>query len=605
MLLNPEQQRAVENDGNCLIVACPGSGKTRLLVSKTARLLRRDPSARIILVSFTRDSVIELRSRIAHELQAKIPKNCVVSTFHSLALNQLRRSLKVNESLPRLVTGDVQMAYLLRAVRAHNDGSYDQETACALIEANRAALDYIPEADSVIGRMIAEYERQLSRHRSMDMSDILTRVVRGLFDGSVAPFAADYLMIDEFQDTDEVQYQWLLCHHSAGSRVTAVGDDDQSIYGFRRALGCAGMRRFAEETGAETIFLGTNYRCHDEILRTGELLIEACVNRIEKTLHAARGKGGIVELAALDEASDEAEFVTLDIQRTIMERRIAPLSYGKLAVLARNNHQLDLLEANLSSANVPYYRTTKSFWESYPVNIFLHFLDSFSKDDDNSGIDLFLEFILNNAADFEELHRQAGIQMHHLITQQITLDYSRLTKVNRERLRSFINFLSDWKQRLKSPDERIHSEFIAVIATWIEEMTSRKSRSIGLAASSIEKSFTGTISDRVSRIREQAFQNSKKNLDRSGVFLTTMHGSKGLEFDCVWIIGVNHNIIPSEKSDIEEERRLLYVASTRAKDQLTITSGGVPSPFFLDLEVLLQDNSRDDESCAPSNFNLA
>lgn len=587
MLLNPEQQKAVEHDGDCLVVACPGSGKTRLLVSKTARILRQNPNARIILVSFTRDSVAELRSRIAHELQGQIPKNCVVSTFHSLALNQLRRSLKPGERLPKLITGDVQFAYMLRAFRAHNDGSYDQETAFALIESMRSTLDYIPESDSVIGKMVGEYQKQLSRHRSMDMSDILIKVVHGLFDGSVAPFGATHLLIDEFQDVDEIQYQWLICHHDAGCKVTAVGDDDQSIYGFRRALGCDGMRRFAEETQAETIFLGTNYRCHDEILRAGELLILGCENRIDKTLEAARGPGGLVQLAAFDDAANEAAFVAKDIQRTIMEKRVAPLTYGKMAILTRNNHQLDLIETSLTAHQVPYFRTTKSFWESYPVNIFLHFLDSLTREHDNAGIDLFLEFVLNHAGDFDELHRQAGIQMHSLIKRQILLDYSKFTKINREKLQSLLSLLSDWQPRLRNPDEHVHTDFLNVISEWVTDMTNRNSKPIGLAASSIAKSYSGTLQDRISQIKLLSMRGSQKDNDRSGVFLTTMHGSKGLEFNHVWLVGVNHGTMPSEKGDLEEERRLLYVAATRAKDDLTISAANVPSEFFQELRIQL------------------
>lgn len=603
MILNPEQEQAVNCDENCLIVACPGSGKTRLLVEKTARILRRNPLAKIILVSFTRDSVTELRVRISKEIQNTVPKNCVISTFHSLALQQIRRSLTHGQVLPKLITGEIQNYYLRQAFNKFNRNEYEFETAVSLIENARGSLDYLPETDSTIGKMVHEYNNLLKKNKMMDMTDILIRVVNGLFDGSILPFAADYICIDEFQDSDETQLQWLLCHHAIGCKLTAVGDDDQSIYGFRRSLGYEGMKRFAAETNAKIIYLGTNYRCRSEILAAGESIIISNRNRLAKKLVAEKGCGGVLKTQAFNTSLIEADELAKDILATASDFSISYYDYGTFAILVRNNYQLDEIERALCAVGIPYFRASKSFWEAYPVCHTIDFLSYLSKENTKSDVEIFISWLVNDNKDMEYLRNGLGQKFKSALSGQIEPDLRGVSPNTARKIISLQALVKECRQH--QDDFEGATATLSAVKTWLETYMDHKSylEMVNAAVKSITESYKGSLSDRLKTIKLSTLANTKKNEERVGVFLTTMHGSKGLEFNHVWVAGVNSGVIPAEKQtapkrdagfapeppaitkvDYEEERRLLYVAATRAKETLTITCSGNPSSFFRELE---------------------
>jgi hypothetical protein len=289
--LDAAQAEAVAADGHCLILACPGAGKTRTLAAKSARLLKAAPGARVCAVTFTREAAREIRARILQEAGEGAEGRVVAGTFHALCWRQLGGSRE-----PVAGEGE-RSAYAARAAAAVR-AELQPETALAIIEACKAGSP-VPFPGLDTGRLLAAYQEILLRNGKIDFQDLVARALEGMRRGTVAPVPATHLLVDEFQDTDESQLAWVFAHARAGAQVTAVGDDDQSIYGWRRALGHEGMERFAAHLGAKRLFLGTNYRSRPEIVEAAARLIERNRGRQAKALRSARPPGGRVIPAAL------------------------------------------------------------------------------------------------------------------------------------------------------------------------------------------------------------------------------------------------------------------------------------------------------------------
>lgn len=235
--LNPEQHQAVTEAGHCLVVACPGSGKTRLLVSKAEHLLQQDAAARIVAVTFTRDSALELKARVVEAVGEAQAKRVLVGTFHSLCLQQLKLSGRTFS----LVSPAEQLEYVRRAWEMTGQ-EVELEEAQRLIEKCKTDLGYQMQDDPA-GRLIDAYARLLQRNQAADFQDLIGDAVRGMQDGSVAPIPGTHLFVDEFQDTDASQYAWLRAHSVAGLTVTVVGDDDQCQPASTQVLTTAGYKR--------------------------------------------------------------------------------------------------------------------------------------------------------------------------------------------------------------------------------------------------------------------------------------------------------------------------------------------------------------------------
>jgi DNA helicase-2/ATP-dependent DNA helicase PcrA len=296
--LNPNQRSVVDARGNCLAIACPGSGKTSTAASKAACLLEK--GERVVAVTFTKDAALELRERI---IKLAGEENCarlIVGTFHSICLfmafpgkakGRFGREILMEMRTPfqeewDLVKPGVQFNFVGRALREHGLNIRGQD-ALALIEAAKES-DSLDHLDEDVRNMVETYLDVMQRAGKIDFQDIILKVNRAMRDGSLTPLSTAHLLVDEFQDVDRAQYEWIEHHARSGVAITAVGDDDQSIYAFRRALGYSAMEKFTREFGAERILLGINYRCRSEILAAAEFLINHNTERISKSLRGWR-----------------------------------------------------------------------------------------------------------------------------------------------------------------------------------------------------------------------------------------------------------------------------------------------------------------------------
>ncbi len=549
--------------GHTLVIAGPGSGKTRTQAEKCRHLLRSFPKEPIMAVTFTRDAAQELRSRILKGL-GYTPRNLSVGTYHVLAIEQLKRAGKMKAK--RLLSTSEQKGVLRRAwMPLSSSISWDE--AVEAIDRYKSSLDPVIR-DAPDGWLYRRYQDFLQEHNSLDFSDLLLNAVRGMRDGSVGPLPARFFLGDEAQDQDELQFEWLEHHIRAGAEATLVGDDDQSIYGFRRAMGYKGMARFENEYGARRITLSTNYRSAQSIVSASDRLIRHNSERMPKKLIAHCDLAGIVVYRNYASRKEEAAAVAGAVKDQ-------PDTW---AVFARTVRMLDVVESALLKSGIPYTRVgAKRMWEKPHLGNMLSILRS---------------LVTGETMGFEYLLAWAGIsdedinRLRPLSPDKIPEARNFLPKNFREIIDNLVQRLGEWVEEMARPEPRAGLVTHGV-GDWLASVTKNDlfAEDFILAADTLAR-YSGTLSE---RIHTTQFQ--RKNSRHKGVSLLTLHGAKGLEFPNVFIIGVEEKNLPYDKSPVPEERRLAYVGITRAKEKLIMSTGlaaATPSRFLVEAGLLAE-----------------
>lgn len=579
MQLNADQQAAVDCDGHCLVVACPGSGKTRVIVIKIAALLRKHEKSRVCAVTFTRDAAQELKHRLLQDIDSEtVNRRTRVGTFHSLAIRQLRH----HNAVGKVATPAEQLLFVQRAMAATAwEGSFEE--AAQLIELVKASTSTVIEQDS---DLYQAYARMLQRSSVADLYDVLQQSVRLMQSGEVSPYPVEYMLVDEFQDTDEVQLAWVMEHVKAGTRVTVVGDDDQSVYSFRRALGYDGMERFRASTDATRITLATNYRSRSEILDAASVLISHNTERIDKALNAARGTGGSVSSLQQPTRDHEAEAIVKHVWSDVEPLRgdqwfQYTVPAGRWAVIARNRRTLDCIQEALHTRRIRYLRPpSESIWTRTPYVQFVGLMQSVQTGD-SAGVEQALSFAGIEHDQIEVITESTGGKLFRLLDGEIP-SCQELPADATKKMKDFCSQAKGWRTQVTRGN---YDLAITGIACWIgERISSPDDRELFERLSSNVKKLSGSLAQRANALSTPR-PSGDSDEEKNGVALMTMHGSKGLEFDNVWIIAAEDGVIPSPKNTVyDEERRLMYVGMTRAKDQLYLSSRvtALPSPFVIE-----------------------
>lgn len=551
-VLNGPQLDAVKHDKHTSVIACPGSGKTRVLQTKACYILETAPASVVAAVTFTRDSADEIAHRIADAVSSPPKNRLITGTFHRTMLKQLR----AHSPGLRLLSMAEQRSLLARA-RAAVAPKHSMEECEHALEHMKSSLDPKPrkEWEYLDSAIFERYQHHLVSHDAIDFADIMSLTVRHMANGRIPTLRVSHLLVDEYQDTDGIQAQWIRHHIDAGVWVTVVGDDDQSVYGWRHARGYQGLRAFQEITGAKVVTLDTNYRCYAEILEPAARLIGHNVERMPKQLRAGKGPGGGAEIIRY---ASEPEEVNGIVSMTADEP-------DRWALIARTNILLDDYEAALRRAGVPYNRVgSGSMWNSPPIQTFLMLLASLS---DGSGIGLehALTFSGGTESDVDLIRGSKAFDCRGPAPEGLSPIAD-----------TFLARLATWR----GLEERGNLTALILSAkTYLLPSVHRKKQDFFLKAVDIFSTLKGDLAGRLRTV----LSNRESEKDAKGVTLMTMHGSKGLEFERVVVVRVNAGVVPSAKStDEPEERRLFYVGMTRAKERLVITHIGdaLPSPFL-------------------------
>ncbi len=579
MHLNEDQQAAVDCQDHCLVVACPGSGKTRVIVIKIGELLRTNSKSRVCAVTFTRDAAQELKHRLLQDMDSEtVQRRTRVGTFHSLAIRQLRHYNAVG----KVATPAEQFLFVQRAMAACSwEGTHEE--AAQLIEHVKASTAVMLEQDS---ELYQAYERMLQRSQVVDLYDVLKKSVTMMQAGELMPYPVEYMLVDEFQDTDEVQLAWVMEHVKAGTKVTVVGDDDQSVYSFRRALGYGGMERFRSATDAKLITLATNYRSHSEILDAAGVLISHNTERIDKALNAARGQGGAVFSLQQPTRDDEAEAIVKQVWSAVEPVQDDPwfqytVPAGKWAVIARNRRTLDCIQEALHSRRIRYLRPpSESIWTRAPYVQFVGLMKSVQTGEP-AGVEQALSFAGIEHDQIEVIAESTGGRLFKLLD-GVTPNCPELPGDAAKKVKEFCAHAKGWRTQVANGN---YDLAITGMSCWISErIKSPDDQELFDRLASNVKKLSGSLAQRANALCTPKAPGDEE-AEKNGVSLMTMHGSKGLEFENVWIIAAEDGVIPSPKNTVyDEERRLMYVGMTRAKDRLFMSSRvtALPSPFVIE-----------------------
>ncbi|CAB3808202.1 DNA helicase II [Paraburkholderia ultramafica] len=563
--LNPQQREVAQLRQNCVAIACPGAGKTKTIATKAALLLQED-AAVVGAVTFSKDAAIELRERILGAAGKAVKKRLIAGTFHSLAFKQLQRPGA--RALDIASDGD-RLGLLIRVMQdlGLEGKAEDVIPTIEKIKTNFGRCD----AESADGQLYHAYQDALARNGKIDFQDMLRLAVEGMQNGTILPYPFKYLLVDEFQDTDPLQYRWIELHAKAGSIVTVVGDDDQSIYAFREALGYRGMESFIKEFDAKPVVLGSNYRCRSEILAAADRVIRNNVDRIAKVLRAEKGAGGRVL------ASRHADEY---VEATAAIEALAPmLENGKTcAILARTNRILDPLETVCRSHGVKYYRASGASVLSRPEGALMCNLLEIVERIKETGLDAVLAHLGLRAEQLRALHANMGVELTQKARAELVeLGLPEDVATN---YREFMKRLTEWRGLC---DRKFYSLVLSGVSEWMLKYTKKESgiRTIQ-ATSDVLSRLTGTFAERLLFLRQDNNQPTP-----GALILTTMHSSKGLEWDHVWIARSEETVVPDQKSTEPEERRLFYVAMTRARESLTIsgTAKNFASRFVTEAQI--------------------
>ncbi len=590
-------------DGPLLVLAGAGSGKTGVITRKIAHLIARGHDAhRIVAVTFTNKAAREMKQRAGKLIAAEDSKGLTVSTFHSLGLQMIRAEHAVLGYKPRFSIFDAEDADKLLADLIGKDTD-QRKLARATISSWKsslvepdAALASAQGSEVPIAKAYGEYQRRLRAYNAVDFDDLLAVPVHLLRDNAEARERWQnrfrYLLVDEYQDTNAAQYELMRLLAGVRAMFTVVGDDDQSIYAWRGARpgNIADLSR--DFPHLKVIKLEQNYRSVGNVLSAANRLIGQSLQRVyEKTLWSAMGPGDRVRVLACPDDTAEAERVASEISAHKLR---AGNPFGGYAVLYRGNFQSRAFEKALRERNVPYRVSGgRSFFERSEIRDLAAYLKLMVNPDDDAA---FLR-VVNlprreiGPATLEALGRYAGSR--HISLFDAARGIGLAGGVGERSGRLLAEFV-DWARSLamdseSTPPRELVTQLINDIdyRNWLRE-TAANTRAARKRIENVDE-FLGwlgqmnenrdgtpaNLDDVVRRLSLMDFANQSEKDVENQVHLLTLHAAKGLEFDHVFLAGLEEGLLPHhacmEEDKIEEERRLLYVGITRARKSLSLS----------------------------------
>ena len=597
--LNPPQQQAVLHvEGPLLVLAGAGSGKTRVIVEKIAHLIHsgRYPAKRIAAITFTNKSAREMRERVARRIRGDAAQELTVSTFHALGLKivqidhaklGLRRgfsifdaddsAVQLKDLLPPGSKPDAIDAAKQLISRAKNAGlSPEQaaETARSTREREAAAL-------------YARYQARLSAFNAVDFDDLIRLPVQLLETDAEAVAAwrerIGYLLVDECQDTNDAQYRLLKAIAGDKGNFTCVGDDDQSIYAWRGANPDNLLALGNDYPALRIVKLEQNYRCSNRVLRAANALIAHNPHEHPKTLWSDAADGERIRVWECRNAEHEAEKVAAEIQ-FVAQKHAAP--WSEFCILFRGNHQSRALEKALQLLRIPYHLSGgTAFLDRGEVKDALAWLRLLANPDDDAA---FLRAVQspNRGVGATSLQRLGELANQAHLPLARAAESMAVAKQLPARAANALQGFSDIVRGLRidaktlPPAELVRklnerSGLLAALRALCKDEAQFQARRRNL--DELADWFDGPKTSGPGELAAALALLSHADKGDAGnqVRLMSMHAAKGLEFRFVFIVGVEDGNLPHEASieegRLDEERRLMYVGITRAKQQLWLS----------------------------------
>ena len=596
--LNENQLKAVNHlDGPCMVLAGPGSGKTRVITYRIANMVvnKNIKPTSILAISFTKASSIEMKNR-ALSLSNDFRMNKVTyGTFHSVFFRILRYFENYNiESILDEKTKRIGLKNILKGLNIEN--ADDDETIGQVInEISYVKNELMDKRDFKsevltndefikVYNFYEEYKQQMNK---IDFDDMLIKTYELLKNNKAAldrvRSVYRYILVDEFQDINKVQFEALKLIANPSNNIFVVGDEDQSIYGFRGSRPDFLLEFEEYFSNTKKVLLDINYRSKGEIINIANRLIEKNTNRYEKVIKCGQGNGAKVNYISPEDSEEEAVYIAKDIKNKVQEDYT---EYTDFAVIYRTNIQSRALVDVFMDMRIPFVVkdsivTIYDHWAAQDILAYLRIgVNPNSNKDWIRIINKPFRYIskdnlnlIKDEPDFiNSLINKCDLHPKQVKTiNDLDIDISYVKGLNTKNAISYIRTTLDYDRYI------------------LDYCANRKIKTNGLIEilNELESSATNfkTIQEyleHIERVKSEIVDN-KNNKETDGVIFTTMHSAKGLEFKNVYIIGANEGTIPHEKSyeiddeekkndQIEEERRLMYVAITRAEENICISS---------------------------------
>lgn len=638
-LLNKQQAEAAETlEGPLLIIAGAGSGKTRMITYRIAKMLESGIDEKNILaLTFTNKAAKEMSDRI-RELTKKKLKDLTTTTFHSFGLILLKKYIHhlgyhnnfslydANDNQALIKNCIISLGYQIP--------DYNIYSLAALFSDVKTGRKTFTEEESAVKEIYNEWLLSQKAYNVVDFDDLILLPIR-IFEKK--PFVLEevqeryrYILVDEFQDTSLLQYKMVSMIAGKYRNIAVVGDDDQSIYSWRGA-NYENIRMFERDfTERKEFKLEQNYRSSGVILNAANAVIKHNTERKEKVLWTESAEGAEISIRHHDSGDDEATFIAEDIKRKVRDGE----RFSSFGILVRTNSLITQLENTLLESSIPHKISGgQSFYDRREIRDMLCYLKVLTNEKD----DVSLLRIINTPrrgigrTTIEKIREYADSNYKSLAESiKDLLLTDKIQDRTKKALLSFMNLLESWRHidNISSLVDKITQDIAyrnMLMEEYPESPKTVEYKMTGIRILSdrirkyIERNPDATLSD---YINLTALVNEEEDGTEEKVSLMTMHASKGLEFNIVYIAGMDDDIIPSKRSleenpdNIYEERRLFYVAITRARKELIINTAktrvnsmgevkvSLPSRFLEEIPTdLLMNEKKMKEESMKNNLN--
>lgn len=631
--MNPAQMAAVQHlDSPCLVLAGAGSGKTRVITHKIARLLQPGPGAdlapsQIGAITFTNKAAAEMRDRVKALIGPKAASKLLVCTFHSLGVRLLREDGEVLGLKPQFSIMDSDdVTSIIRDAGATTDAKQARHWQWTIslwknmgLNSSQALAQAQNDDEQITARVMKLYEERLSAYQAVDFDDLIGLPLKLLAEHEHVAHKwqrqLKHVLVDEYQDTNATQYELLKLLVGPQGIFTAVGDDDQSIYGWRGAT-LDNLKRLPQDyPNLKVIPLEQNYRSTSAILRAANNVIQLNPKLFQKTLWSDLGEGEPIKLMEGDNEEHEAERAVarfVGLRMNLLENHPGDPSktdWSNFAILYRANHQARPFEQALRKANIPYKVSGgQSFFDKAEIKDLCAWLRLLLNNDDDPAflravttpkrgighqtlgslgefagkwkVSLFEALFADSLA--AALPKRAVEGLHEFGRFVNDLEYrARQTYGGEDAKVLLLDWLKDIEYEKHLYDNEENEKIAAARWTnvldfidWVAKRCGGEIENDGGMTVESEKKSVLEIAQLISLITSLA----ERNADQNVVTLSTLHASKGLEWPHVVLAGVNEGSLPFSREEtevtpqhIEEERRLMYVGITRARLTLGVS----------------------------------
>lgn len=579
--LNPEQLAAVQSDARTIaVIAGPGTGKTKTLVARIQYLIKEKGVSpkEITAVTFTNQAAQEMQARLEAELGKKEVRGLTVGTFHAIALTLLPKKAIADRETRLAIMTEVLQEY-----------GVSLSSASAL---ERLTLQKNGKAAELSKAIADAYQQRLEEAGLRDLDDVLLEALA--LDTADRP-QFRHLLVDEYQDINGVQHRLVHQWCSKNGKLFVIGDPDQSIYGFRGADATCFERLSAQRPDIQIITLTKNYRSTARVLECATALIN-CNPGENRQLSSQENGGEPVRLMTAPDSFSEAAWIAREINAMVGgadmlsahnpgNHRENPRAFSEMAVLCRTHRQLEQVENSLRHSSIPCVICGREqFWEDAGVQALLGFFRWLCTPENTASLQDALRGLWKvpdalcsqvQVAALESLAVQTNAQAEP----QLDVQQFRAHLTAFEVLAPFVNAVELLAPVYQTQQPRKLIDQLA-------KLTNRKGKPVEqlLDAAIFHKRMPAFLHTLATGEEADLRRRSGGEKDSGAVSLMTLHGAKGLEFPVVFVAGINEGDLPhqreGEETNTEEERRLLFVGMTRAREELILTCGGVPSMFL-------------------------